>query len=623
MIKRIKYYILALATALAVNINFDVVETDVVGEMNSIFFVFYKFINVFAQEFSNQGFVLSIITVAAFVCYREAFLKNRIPIVKNSWWFALFLSIMYSVGRIYEYGNSLSVVFSSIFRVMKWGVLVVGFYGVFLLAVNGFAYLVQSDWDMKTRVKQSRYYEQHPFVFYFSIIMPIWLIHLLLRYPAVMSYDNRAAMAYYFGFQTFSDVQPVFHTWLFGKFISFGMAINSPNMGLFLFVLMQSVILALILSYSLCLMKKLQGPIWIRVTTLCVICIAPYYTGYISFPIKDMLYISFFVLLLNLLMEYIYLQENFWDDKKMLGLLVLSASGLCLFRNNGIYVYSVTGIILIFGALKIFWKNSKIKIVKTVIVLALPFFIVSAINNTIIQAYDVQEENSKEMFSLTYQQIARLARDYESDIAEEDKEIIRAVLDYDNLAINYNEMTADPVKSTFNYGASNEQLISYLQVWIKYFFKHPLCYVEATWNQNYYLFMPDIDSIITNRDCCVGEEIVEDIGLNDFVRFTIPECIEGLESVMYYWYALLISLPMIGLFSNVAFYIMLFLTILVFMINDKMKKEWLVALPLILSFVFIILAPQLQYQPRYAFPIIYGIPSFLNFYIVRRKERSC
>ena len=47
-------------------------------------------------------------------------------------------------------------------------------------------------------------------------------------------------------------------------------------------------------------------------------------------------------------------------------------------------------------------------------------------------------------------------------------------------------------------------------------------------------------------------------------------------------------------------------------------------LPLILSFLIILMAPQIQDQPRYAFPVIYAMPSVTAFYLsgCRRKERD-
>ena len=90
------------------------------------------------------------------------------------------------------------------------------------------------------------------------------------------------------------------------------------------------------------------------------------------------------------------------------------------------------------------------------------------------------------------------------------------------------------------------------------------------------------------------------------------------------WYTLLTRLPVIGMLNNVAFYVILMFCLLLFMLNDRSGKRMFVMVPLLMSFVFVILAPQIQNQPRYAFPIIYAMPSVVGFYLwmVRGKQKN-
>ena len=52
------------------------------------------------------------------------------------------------------------------------------------------------------------------------------------------------------------------------------------------------------------------------------------------------------------------------------------------------------------------------------------------------------------------------------DIGDIDK-----ILDYENLANDYNEDLADPVKNKYNKDAKTEDLIAYFGVWFKGLFK--------------------------------------------------------------------------------------------------------------------------------------------------------
>lgn len=182
-----------------------------------------------------------------------------------------------------------------------------------------------------------------------------------------------------------------------------------------------------------------------------------------------------------------------------------------------------------------------------------------------------KSDSPKEMFSLPFQQTARYVKEYGDEISEEEREIIAKVLDYDSLAEIYEPMTADPVKTTYRSGSAGD-LTAYFKVWLKEFFRHPLCYVEATWNQNYYVFAPYVDNVVYNKNCLVGSELEYDKEYYSWLNFQIPEKMEGLANVTVKLYSLLTTAPVIGMFSNVAFYVILMFVLLHFIRLEKIKS---------------------------------------------------
>ena len=269
-------------------------------------------------------------------------------------------------------------------------------------------------------------------------------------------------------------------------------------------------------------------------------------------------------------------------------------------------------------------RNPPQAVILSIIVLTIPVVLTSSINAAITDHYNVVQDSPKEMFSLPFQQTARFVRDYGDEISDDDKEIIAKVLDYDNLPELYSEMTADPVKTTYH-AQSNKELLDYFSVWLKEFLMHPLCYVEATWNQNYYIFMPDIDNIVYNQDCYFGSATYQDIDFDKYIGFYIPPALEGASQTICSWYKMLNELPIIGRLNNVAFYIMLMFTVLLFTKHDykMMNREYLIVfMPCMISFIFILLAPLIQNQPRYAFPIIYSMPLLMAYNINTCKKAN-
>lgn len=137
----------------------------------------------------------------------------------------------------------------------------------------------------------------------FLFLMIFWIPHLVMAYPVSIISDAWSQLSMFYGRKTFTAHHPPFHTWVIGMAVRLGEKMGSANMGLFLFILLQSVIFAVILSYGIVTMKKLDTPKWLIRLTLFIAVTAPYYTAYIGLITKDTLY-SYFVVLF--IIELIY-----------------------------------------------------------------------------------------------------------------------------------------------------------------------------------------------------------------------------------------------------------------------------------------------------------------------------
>lgn len=612
-------FIISVLSAFAMTLDMNVSDAPESGITNSLYLGIYKMIEKISLDLKDKGFVTTILVISFFAVYYVVWVQKPRNAVRYTKGLSFVLAVLYTFGVAFAYGNSLSVLYTSSIRLLKTVILILGIWMIYLTAINVLYDLLHGDRDIKnSRGKMFAFYAKHPLATGWVIIMGNWLLHLLLRYPGTMSYDNWRQMSYYFGYCTYTTAQPIFHTWLFSSFIDIALKIGSANLGLFAFVIFQSLIMSFVLSYSLVLMKKWNAPRWLRLLSMAIYCITPYYAGYASFPIKDFLYTAFFLLFLLYLMEWIRNTEEFWMGRFRKVGWICAVSLFILCRKNGIYIY--IPVICLMGILELRKFHSKDirkqmtgKLAVNLLCLCLPLLVVGVTEKIITVSYHVEKDTLKEMLSLPFQQTARYVRDHGDEVTEEEKAIIAEVLDYDKIPKVYMELTADPVKTTYH-ADSSEELISYFEVWFKQFFKHPLCYFEATWNQNYYLFAPNVDNIVYNKDCNIGEEIMVDIGLLDQINFEVPGWMHGICTVMVSYYSFFTRLPILGMFNNVAFYIILLFTVAIFMLADKCRKEWVIMIPLLLSFLIIIAAPQIQNQPRYAFPIIYAMPTVVAFY---------
>lgn len=613
-------FIVALITSLAITMSMEVPEAAEAGITNSLILAIYKMIEIVNQTMADRGLLLTLLTFGLYSVYKKIWMEKNIRIIRYSKGLALFFSVMYVGGMAFEYGNSLSVIYTSSIRFMKAIIVIIGFYALYLTIINYLYLLLHQNNDivLKNR-KLFGFYSKYPWLSVWLGIMLCWTVHIVLRYPGVMGYDNWDELGQFFGYEAYTTAQPIFHTWVLGSFVKLGVKLGSANLGLFLLVIFQALVMSSVLAYSLLLMKKRETFLWLRILTMGIYCFSPYYVGYVSFPIKDFLYMAFFLLFFLCITELAAEGQSFWQSSFQRNLWIISACFLMLFRKNGKYIYllflCLLGIILLRQCICVGEKNKQflMKIGTIIVCLVSPLILAKGIDSCIMYSYHVEQDSPKEMFSLPFQQTARYVRDHGAEISEEEAQVIGRVLNYDRLPAIYSELTSDPVKTTYH-AKSTRELVDYFGVWFKQFLKHPICYIEAVWNQNYYIFSPNIDNIVYNKDCHVGEEIKKDSGLFDVVYFEGPKCMNGVADIMVSYYSLLTRFPIIGMLSNVAFYIMLMFVFILYMVHDRFRKELLVMFPLFVSFITILLAPQIQYQPRYAFPVIYAMPSVVSFY---------
>ena len=644
-----KHFMFAFFIAFALCTKFtEAEEIPNTGIHNSLLLALYKLNFMLQNAYQGQGLFIAVLTLLVMLLPR---VDQGLP--RRAAALSVFFSLMYTGGRAFDYGNSLSVLVSPRINVLKSLILLIGFSFLFKLCI-GVLYqilseLVQSKWNPRhsllagfchtvSRIPShfakhhpalTALYRRRPFVFLFCVLYLSWFPHILLRYPAAMSYDSWNEAAYFLGMETFTTAQPIPHTWLLGNLLQLGMRLGNANLGLFLFVLLQSAIMTAAIAVTQTDMKMWKISAWLRMFFLLICCTTPYYTGYAAFTIKDYLFTAGFLFwisaLLNEILRVMHQEEVL--DKKLAVRWILGAILMTGFRNNGVYIYIFSAVVVLLVMLldshiRVRLLHSRV-LAGLLSVFLIPLIISLSAQGLIRISYHVVQDSPKEMFSLPFQQTARLVRDHGESVSSEDREVISKVLDYDNLPDLYMENTADPVKTTYH-AQSTKELTAYLQVWFKEFFQHPVCYLEATWNQCYTLFMPEADNPVFNQDAIYGSDIFEDPTENmaSKIGVSIPTPLEGVAEWLCSFYKLQATLPLTGRLNNVAVHIML-----LFFLSMFLRTQWKAQkkparhvaltgfLPFWLIFIFVILGPQVSMQPRYSFPIIYGIPLLMSYCI--------
>lgn len=466
-------------------------------------------------------------------------------------------------------------------------------------------------------------YNKHPYLLTLICLLILWMPNTIISHPASIEYDVWDSIMQYYGDLTITSHHPPVYTVFVGWFTKLGIALGDINIGFFVYIVLQTIVASMIVSYLLNLMRELQSPKWLRIATFVIAVLSPYYTSYIATIIKDVPY-SYAVLLFVIELVYFHLmKERYFIKGWHVGLLWLSVLTMTLFRYNGKYV---VGFMLLYFVIQLFFhisKPAKKHIIKIIIALSVPLLLASGISKFAIVHYNVlvQEKDSlRETLSVPFQQTARYIKTYPDEISEEEKQSIDVVLGYEGLADAYNPNISDPVKARFNTAATYAQIGDYFKTWFIEFCKHPFTYIEATINQNFYIIYPMKENIklydSTYVDYFWYPEYLDMKGAAKEMTF------EAANSTRISIYKLLHALPISGIMSSQAVYNIILILLIAFAIKYKLLKFLWITIPVTVCNLTVLAGPVIYENVRYALPIIYLMP-LVTAYFVYEYQGQC
>ncbi|MBR7016136.1 MAG: hypothetical protein IKI12_06810 [Lachnospiraceae bacterium] len=436
-----------------------------------------------------------------------------------------------------------------------------------------------------------------------------WLPLLLIKYPAALCWDSWS-MIYEYRNKCYTEHQSVYYEVIMGRLIELGKRVGHTNWGLFAFSVLHYVILVAAFGYSLQILRKMNISRKCRWAVTLIYLLNPYIAGYVGVIIKDFPY-AVFMLILFLCMVEIYLDSAAFSRNPLkLAVLFISVVNIYLIRKNGSYIVFGCAVLLAIRTLR--KKLPK----RPVVVMIAALAVSAAVFGMLGTHFHAVKGSVKEALSLPFQQTARYVKVYGDEVTEEEKAAIDAVLPYDELARKYKPRISDPIKNMYKEDGS--KLPAYFKVWFRQFLKHPLCYVSATWEQNYYLFVPEVDNIVLYQDIDTGYELQNVVYMPERWNYSAIFGTRAGSETLKQWIIqelnLLHRIPGVRLLGNISFwfYLLLFVTVLSFV---RRTDDLLLLALLYFSVLFVLLGPVIQGHPRYMFPVIYAMPVMLLFMI--------
>ena len=616
-------FILCFFTSIALNIRFEIPEelSQMTGE-SSLSKIFSNFQNSLSGTMAAAALLFAALVAVEIYLHKKQAKRTFLLYI-----ICFLLAIVWVMGESFRRTNSLSLLYANAGQVVKSLIYIAGITWLLAELAALFTLFLESghDWKCKNgRLKQL--YSSRPFSVTFAALFICWLPNLILSYPAAMCVDVWKQILQFYGEQPFTAHHPPAHTILTGLSEELGQLLGNGNLGLFLYIFIQTMIFALILTYMLDTMRKLSAPIWLRALSFITAITSPYYTQYLGMIVKDNIY-SYCILLFVIEIVYMLILKNaYWLSKRHLLLLAVSIIGSILFRNNGKYIIYPM-IVLIIIMLLLQNKGNTRGQRSHILITAIAVFVISVgissgTQNAMTKHYQIEAGSIREELYLPFQQKARYVKEHGDEVTQDEKTAIQAVLRYKTLAEHYDPRISDPVKNTYKEKATKQDLIRYLKVWFQQGLKHPVTYIEATMNQNYYLLYPltanDAIYDTTEPENDFAKPLAQQLGIHE-----VP-AIQKLDENRTAFNKMLFTLPVLGLFSNIAFYNLILIYLCYASIKKRLPSMVLILMPLLLSDAIIVLAPVIMGHPRYAFPIVYSMPIAVAglVYFIKAKQKS-
>ena len=618
----IKAFVLALMSSLAVVVsNGTYVAADSVKEkLGSLFLI--KLWQVKAA-FSYPDYSVYMLVVLAFVALVYLLPKVSKRNIKWGVPFSIIGALFMLLCDSYFELNSWDKVFGS-----GTAVVTSCFKGVGIATLIFFVYDIANRVNIEKLDVVNRGFDKKAFFKLTLIMIACWVPYMIIMAPGAMGTDTRDQFAQILGNGEMSwspgtvlrepdDIlltnhHPVAHTLLLGIFLKFGELIGSYFAGIELYCVLQSIVFASALTYSVIKLQEYGMSERLAKIVYLFFTLCPLFPLWGMTTFKDTPFSIMLLVVTLLLYDAFKTPEKFTKSKYWI--LAAALFVLLLVRNNGFYI-----VLLLLPFTVIHFRKDKKFVLKIISVMLIPILLFKVgFTGVAFKVAGVNDGSPREMLSVPFQQTARYIVEFENEVTPEEKDSILTILGGGEVTLNeiaqkYVPDRSDSVKGLYNKYATTEDLLNYFKTWFAQLAKHPACYVEAFLNLNFSWFSFD-----SNHDA---------IYYNGNTDKTIPDYLEGLDnpkaldgarSAVSQMVNMLDRIPIVSCLFEFSFYTWCYVIIFLAMLMRKRYTELLVCLPIFANYAICFVGP-VAYM-RYVIPMIVCIPFVIFITFSRSKN---
>lgn len=635
-LKQYKNYFLAILVSLFLSGNLqefyqaDPSSTPFTGTMLSGFpAVFMRFGKLqAAYSDASVGWIGLALLLATLFLYRQLDIKVKTSNYQLfNYAISLFFALILTIGQAFAIDNSWSIYADDGQGRFLFVIRLIGF----LILIYPIVRIIDQLISDKNFINQSPSNFKLSFIKIFMIILAPKLLFLAIFYPGNLDFNSQYSLMEYYSISAsgnermpFNSGNPAFTVQLIGRLNDIGRFFGSGSFGIFLYGLIQTLILCLAFALIVRQLVKWQSPKWMVYLTLVIFTISPIWLMMSTRIVRDVIYAGIVAIWYYYFIDLI--------SKRSLnlrnGLLILALSLLLiLFRSNSAILVLPGILIILFYVFTSYVKKIPKKYLVAIITVPVLLLSVVAFSSRTFQSRVINRYPN-----VAIQQIARTFAFHSNQVDPKIADDLEPIVDIDKAPTLYNSNIGDSIfyemkqrdfKKQFGDQAGNVFWGDYFALMREY----PYEFAQAFFGLNYLYYYP-FQTKTTGEDPYTMFSIVDQPngvwsyrqGLFDKLeyRYAFPlEVRMQVGNAMW----LINTMPPISFLTNAGLYGMLAILLFGLAIVKRKLDLTLAGIPVILIFLMNLNAP-VNGLIRYVLPLLAILPLYLGFMSYRLSSEA-
>lgn len=447
--------------------------------------------------------------------------------------------------------------------------------------------------------------KRHPFATPFVVIALCWLPFFVMKYPGGMSPDVTVQILNWQG-PSIDASHPLMTTMMYGVLYQLGEALGNPNLGIFLFTLLQTLAYLAVLAYGCACMQRWGVSKLLYNLTLAAFCLSANYGGYATNLVKDVPYVIGCLLMCVLLIDFSLDPSAFWKRTKNIVLFIVAWATIWLWRRNGPLTAALCALAMLPLLFALPGADKRLCLRRLVAVAAACVALCVGIGAVPTAFRQIRPAARREVYGHMLQMAGKVVCEHPDDLTEQDIRVLDGVMAYDKIREEYDPIITDGMKFLFREDATPQQYADFRAWVLAKAREYPLDYVDAYLNLTYRLF--DIRS--DRGDYVRRREISHPYYIRSYTNELYnQQTLHGLDAAqeaVENWNFWTPDLPLIGQLSNIGLCVFVLAALSYLFATSGCKRALLALVPAWIT-VAACLGSPLVYI-RYALPITASLP---------------